>query len=199
MNSRDLDQQQIVNGIKTLNSEVIDQFVDVYSGPLFSVIFNYTKNPYDTEEILQDTFLRIIKKIETFREESDIWFWMKRIAINYGIMWLREHRSRIEKTMWLEDMMPTFTKSGHFVHPVPDWSVDPEEMYSNAELLGRLYDAIQSLPFEYRVPLILKDIEGYSTKEIAATLGLKQPTTATRIHRARLAVREKLARYFEGG
>jgi RNA polymerase sigma-70 factor (ECF subfamily) len=76
--------------------------------------------------------------------------------------------------------------------------VDPEEVFLNSELAGELYDSVQSLPFEYRVPLILKDIEGYSIKQISSLLGLKEPTTKTRIHRARLFVREKLSHYFEG-
>lgn len=64
MNNRDLDQRQLVNGIKALNPRIIDQFVDQYSGPLFSVILNYAGNSYDAEEILQDTFMRAIKRIE---------------------------------------------------------------------------------------------------------------------------------------
>jgi RNA polymerase sigma-70 factor (ECF subfamily) len=197
MKPKELDQQQIVEGLKNLDPNVIDDFVDQYSRPLFGVILNYTKNPSDAEEILQDTLLKIIKKIETFREESDIWPWMRRIAINNGIMWLRKHRARQERTTQIEDLLPTFSKDGEFDHPIYGWSVDPEEVYLNSELAAELYDAVQSLPFEYRVPLVLKDIEGYSIKQISSLLGLKEPTTKTRIHRARLFVREKLSKYFE--
>ncbi|MEJ2077517.1 MAG: sigma factor [Acidobacteriota bacterium] len=80
MKSNELDQQQIVEGLKALDPAVIDDFVDQYSRPLFGVILNYTRNPSDAEEILQDTLLKIIKKIETFREESDIWPWMHVVA-----------------------------------------------------------------------------------------------------------------------
>jgi RNA polymerase sigma-70 factor (ECF subfamily) len=199
MKPKELDQREIVDGLRTLDSDVIDDFVDQYSRPLFGVILNYTKNPSDAEEILQDTLLKIIKKIETFREESDIWPWMRRIAINNGIMWLRKHRTRNERTTQLEELMPRFSRDGEFDSPVYGWTVDPEEVFLNSELAGELYEAVQSLPFEYRVPLVLKDIEGYSIKQISSLLGLKEPTTKTRIHRARLFVREKLARYFEGG
>lgn len=197
MKTNELDQQQIVEGLKALNSEVIDDFVDQYSRPLFGVILNYTRNPSDAEEILQDTLLKIIKKIETFREESDIWPWMRRIAINNGIMWLRKHRSKQERTTALEDLLPRFSRDGEFENAVNGWSVDPEEVYLNSELAGELYEAVQSLPFEYRIPLILKDIEGYSIKQISSLLALKEPTTKTRIHRARLSVRERLSHYFE--
>ncbi len=193
MDSRNLDQEHLVNSLKTLNPEVLPQFVDHYSGPLFRVILTYTKNASDAEEILQDTFFRVIRKIETFRGESDIWFWMKKIAVNNGLMWLRRHRARTERTICLEEMTPTNAKIGDFAHQVDGWSGDPEDVYSKSELGEKLCDAIKALPLEYRVPLVLKDIEGYSSKEIAALLGLKQPTTNTRIHRARLAIRKKLA------
>jgi RNA polymerase sigma-70 factor (ECF subfamily) len=197
MKSKELDQQKIVEGLKALDSNVIDDFVDHYSRPLFGVILNYTKNPSDAEEILQDTLLKVIRKIETFREESDIWPWMRRIAINNGIMWLRKHRSKQERTTQLDDLLPNFSRDGEFESAVYGWSVDPEEVYLNSELASELYEAVQSLTFEYRVPLVLKDIEGYSIKQISSLLGLKEPTTKTRIHRARLFVREKLAHYFE--
>jgi RNA polymerase sigma-70 factor (ECF subfamily) len=197
MKTKELGQHQIVEGLKALDADIIDDFVDQYSRPLFGVILNYTKNPSDAEEILQDTLLKIIKKIETFREESDIWPWMRRIAINNGIMWLRKHRDKRERTTQLEEMMPKFSKDGEFDYPIFGWSVDPEEVYLNSELAGELYEAVQSLPFEYRAPLILKDIEGYSIKQISSLLGLKEPTTKTRIHRARLFVRERLAHYCE--
>ena len=198
MKVRELDQRQIVEGLKALDTDIIDDFVDQYSRPLFGVILNYTKNPSDAEEILQDTLLKIIKKIETFREESDIWPWMRRIAINNGIMWLRKHRAKQDRTTQLEDLLPKFSRDGEFDSPIYGWTVDPEEVYLNSELAGELYEAVQSLPYEYRVPLVLKDIEGYSIKQISSLLALKEPTTKTRIHRARLFVRERLAQYFEG-
>ncbi len=199
MTIREIDQQQIVDGLKKRDSGTIDDFVHQFSRPLFGVILNYTKNPSDAEEILQDTFLKIIRKIETFRQEGDIWPWIKRIAINNSIMWLRKNRASREREMQLTDTGPQFMTDGQFRRPSFGWSVDPEEVMLNTELAGELYEAIQSLPLDYRMPLVLRDIEGFSIKQISSLLGLKEPTTKTRIHRARLFVREKLARYFEDG
>ncbi len=193
-----VDEQQIVEGLKNENVQVINHFVSQYSRPLFGVILNYTKDPSDAEEILQETLLKIIRKIETFRQESHIWPWMKRIAINNCIMWLRKHRTTREREVQMEESLPLFGQDGNHHSLVMDWPVDPEEVMLNTELSGQLYDAVQSLPYEYRVPLVLRDIEGYSIKNIASLLGLKEATAKTRIHRARLFVREKLSNYFEG-
>ena len=195
MRTSELEQDDLIEGLKSRNTQVIDDFVDQFSRPLFGLILNYTKNPSDAEEILQDTLLRIIRKIDTFRQESNIWSWMKKIAVNNCIMWLRKHRRMRE--IQLDDWMPRFRDDGELEYPVFSWSGDPEEVILNQELSRHLYDAIHSLPFEYRAPLVLRDIDGYPIRQISSLLGLKEATTKTRIHRARLFVREKLAHYFE--
>lgn len=197
MAARTVDEHHMVAGLKELKSDVIDAFVQQYSRPLFGVILNYTKDPSDAEEILQETLLKIVHKIRTFRGESHLWPWIKRIAINNSIMWLRKRRNAREREIQLEDTMPHFTRNGHHETLVLDWPVDPEEVMLNSELSSQLYEAVQSLPYRYRIPLVLRDIEGYSIKNIASLLALKEATTKTRIHRARLFVRQKLSDYFE--
>lgn len=198
MTTKTLEPDEIVAGLKRNDPAAVDEFVRQYSRSLFGVILNYTRNPSDAEEILQDTLLKIIAKIETFRAESDIWPWVKRIAINNSIMWLRKHSRRQAQTSSLDEVLPHFSNDGEFEQAISGWSVNPEDVLLNSEMGEELYEAVQSLPAEYRMPLVLKDIEGFSIKEIAAVLNLKEATTKTRIHRARLFLRDKLARYLEG-
>ena len=198
MKVKGLDQLEIVKGLKKLDVEALDELVSQFSRPLFGIILNYTRNPADAEEILQDTFLKVIRKIDTLRQESQIWPWMKRIAINNSIMWLRKQQAWKERATGLDNFLPRFARDGQHQRPTTDWAFNPEEIVLNKELTTRLYDAIHALPFQYRAPLVLKDIEGYSIREISSLLGLKEPTTKTRIHRARLFVREKLGEYLEG-
>ncbi len=193
------DERAIIDGLKRHDDLVVDDFVNRYSKPLFGVILNYLKDPADAEEVLQETLLKVVRKIGTFRKESHLWPWMKRIAINNCIMWLRKHRNAREREVQMEEELPQFNRDGYHKTLINDWPVDPESVALNSELSRRLYDAIQSLSREYRVPLVLRDVEGYSIREIAGLLDLKEATTKTRIHRARLFVREKLSRYFEGG
>ena len=198
MKTSQLEQHQIIKGLKNHDTATIDDFIQQFSRPLFGVILNYTKNPSDAEEILQDTLLKVIRKIDTFREESNIWPWIKRIAINNSIMWLRKQRNTRRREVQLEEFTPQFSEDGYYEQPIFNWPLDPENIVLNSELAGQLYDGIQSLPFEYRTPLVLRDIEGYPVKQIASLLGLKEATAKTRIHRARLFLREKLVKYFEG-
>jgi len=199
MKEDEIPQEIVLKGLENKDPGTIDRFIKQYSRPLFGVILNYTKNPADAEEILQDTFLKIINKIDTFREGSPLWPWMRRIAINNAIMWLRKNKPKQEKTLNIEDMTPAFTNQGEFRDPVFSWTLDPEDIFMNSELASELYNAIQSLPGEYRIPLILRDVEGYSLKQISSLIQLKEPTTKTRIHRARSFVRERISKYLEGG
>ena len=140
MTTKELGQKQLIQGLKEADSEVIDDFIQQFSRPLFGVILNYTKNPPDAEEILQDTLLKVIRKIDTFREESDIWPWMKRIAINNSIMWLRKRRTRRGRELHLDEFAPTFSEDGHLHGSGFRWSVDPEDVILNAELADQLYE-----------------------------------------------------------
>ncbi|MBI4445480.1 MAG: RNA polymerase sigma factor [Acidobacteria bacterium] len=198
MKTKGMEQPQLVEGLRKLEDEAIDELVHQYSRPLFGVILNYTKNPQDAEEILQDTLVKIVRKIETFRDQGDIWPWIKRIAINNSIIWLRKNRATREHELRMDDHLPQFSADGQHSHPVFDWGVDPEQLLLNKEVGGLIYDAVQVLPFEYRAPLVLREIEGYSIREISALLGIKEAATKTRIHRARLFVRERLAKHFSG-
>ena len=198
MTDKGLDKSKMVEGLRRLEEKALDELVHQFSRPLFGVILNYTRNPADAEEILQDTLLKIIRKIDTLRDENQIVPWMKRIAINNSIMWLRKNRVRKERQVDLAPFLPHFGEDGQHRQPIVDWGLDPEEAILNKELAGRLYDAVHELPFEYRAPLVLRDIEGHSIREISSLLGLKEATTKTRIHRARLFLREKLGQYLEG-
>ena len=195
----EISQELVLEGLKKKDPVTVDKFIKQFSRPLFGVILNYTKNPADAEEILQDTFLKVINKIDTFREGSPLWPWMRRIAINNAIMWLRKNKPKQDRTLNLDDMEPVFTNQGEFKEPVFSWTMDPEDVFMNSELGSELYNAIQSLPVEYRLPLILRDVEGYSLKQISSLIQLKEPTTKTRIHRARSFVRERISKYMEGG
>ena len=84
----------------------------------------------------------------------------------------------------LEDIGPRFSEDGYYQGPVGSWPLDPEDVMLNSELSNNLYEAIQSLPFEYRMPMVLRDIEGYPIKQISSLLGLKEATAKTRVHRA---------------
>ena len=121
---------------------------------------------------------------------------MYRIATNAAYERLRSKRARPEVS--LESFPPLFDEEGWHAQPVIDWSDCLNDPGAIAETRGAIEQAINHLPTEYRTAIFLRDVEGLSNEEVAATLGLTVAAVKSRVHRARLVLRGQLARYFAG-
>ncbi len=147
--------------------------------------------PEDAEEALQDTFLSAYQHLREFRRDSRFTTWLTRIAINAALNKLRGQK----ETLSLD---ATDGSDQEFMPQLCDpWQEDPEHLYAKDEIRRIVQEAIQELPTDYRVVLVLRDISEMDTTQTAETLGLTIAATKSRLLRARLMVREKLAVRFE--
>jgi RNA polymerase sigma-70 factor (ECF subfamily) len=146
----------------------------------------------DTEEVVQDVFWTVYRKSKAFKGEAQFSTWLYRLTVNAALGRLR--RSKKKTTLEYDDFLPKFRKDGHhLVRPVVDWSESLEEKYARHEihiLLGKALDQLK--PVDKSI-VVLSDLEGLSDKETAAALGLTVSAVKTRLHRARLFLRGKLA------
>jgi RNA polymerase sigma-70 factor (ECF subfamily) len=154
------------------------------------------KNEQDAQDVVQETFLSMHLHLEGYRGDAPFWPWLRRIAANHALMRLRRRRRKPEISLEIE--RPTFDADGAHTREIKDISPLADEVQQDAELGARIREAIEALPEAYRIVLILADYEDRSMQEIASTLDLTVPNVKTRIHRARLAVREALQRYLSG-
>ena len=150
-----------------------------------------TGNGQDAEEVVQDAFWTVVRKIDTFRGESAFGSWLYRIVTNASYQKLRRRQSRRDE-LSLGDVLPLFDERGCHTAPVADWSPRADDPTIQVELRTALTAAIEELPAAYRTVLVLRDIEGRSHAEIAETLGLSVCVVKTRAHRARLFLRKQL-------
>jgi len=150
-----------------------------------------TGNGQDAEEVVQDAFWTVVRKIDTFRGESAFGSWLYRIVTNASYQKLRRRQSRRDE-LSLGDVLPLFDERGCHTAPVADWSPRADDPSIQVELRTALTAAIDELPAAYRTVLVLRDIEGRSHAEIAETLGLSVCVVKTRAHRARLFLRKQL-------
>jgi RNA polymerase sigma-70 factor (ECF subfamily) len=150
-----------------------------------------TGNGQDAEEVVQDAFWTVVRKIDTFRGESAFGSWLYRIVTNASYQKLRRRQSRRDE-LSLGDVLPLFDERGCHTAPVADWSPRADDPSIQVELRTALTAAIDELPAAYRTVLVLRDIEGRSHAEIAETLGLSVCVVKTRAHRARLFLRKRL-------
>src|SRR4030095_14699336 len=133
-----------------------------------------TGNEQDAEEVVQDAFWTVVRKIGTFRGESAFGSWFYRIVANAAYQKLRGRQSR-GRDLSLDEVLPSFDAQGRHVEPMVDWSARVDDPSVQTELRVALTSAIDELPPVARTVVVLRDVEGLSNLEIAEALGLSVP------------------------
>lgn len=150
------------------------------------------RNPHDAEEVLQDVALTLFQKAGTFRGKSAVSSWIYRIAVNASLMKLRQ-RPKVTMIPLAEELGPEMNEEGEMVEQVADWSNLPRDEMERKELVQKIEEAVEELPLEFRTAFVLRDVEGFSAEEARQILNLSLPALKSRLHRARLFLRKKLA------
>src|SRR5438270_10245735 len=187
------DELSLVRAAKAGSMEAFEQLIRRYDRNVFRIAQHITQNHEDAEDVVQDAFLKAYTNLPGFQEQSKFYTWLVRIAVNEALMKLR--RRRTGKLVSLDEDVKTEEDS--MPREVADWSPNPEQQYSQAELRDILGKTIQGLPPSFRTVFVLRDVEGLSTEETAEALGLSIPAVKSRLLRARLQLRERLNRYFK--
>jgi len=164
-----------------------------YDRNVFRIAQHITQNREDAEDVVQDAFLKAFQNLGQFQGQSKFYTWLVRIAVNEALMRLR--RRRPERTVSLDEDVKTEEDS--IPREVADWSPNPEQLYSQAELKDILSKTIQGLSPGFRTVFVLRDVEALSTEETAEALNLSIPAVKSRLLRARLQLRERLNKYFK--
>ncbi len=191
------DDEKIIEGLAKKKEWAVEALVDKYYGRIFNLAMSILRNESDAEEITQDVFMTVYEKIESFKGDSALYSWMYRICVNACLMRLRSKKR--SESVSIEDFMPVFTEEGRHASEVHDWSPEVERRVLNRELGDVLKQFIGELSEKYRVVLVLSDVEGLSNEETAQILGISVPAVKSRLHRARLYLRQRLDKYLKEG
>jgi RNA polymerase sigma-70 factor, ECF subfamily len=167
-----------------------------YAPRIFSIARRMLGNDADAEDVLQEVLLQVIRKLDTFRGESQLGTWLHRVTVNAALAHRekRANRQKHEVGEIIDDIAEVTPGA-----PVNRWSVSPEEPVLAAEQHEIIERAIKTLPEPFRDVYVLADVEGLPNSEIADMLKLSIPAVKSRLHRARLRMRDALAPHFEGG
>src|SRR5512141_1664674 len=187
------DEQVLVDAARGGDIGAFEQLVKRYDRNVFRIAQHITQNREDAEDVVQDAFLKAYTNLKQFQGQSKFYTWLVRIAVNEALMKLR--RRRPERMVSLDEDVKTEEDS--VPREVADWSPNPEQQYTQAELKEILSKTIQGLPPSFRTVFVLRDVEGLSTEETADALGLSVPAVKSRLLRARLQLRERLNKYFK--
>lgn len=153
----------------------------------------------DAEEVAQETLLKVFENAEQLREPEKIRSWVFRIAKNACLMKRRKSVFAPPQELSLDEFMPARSGDGDRTRiEIADWSTLPDGKAMRSEMRELLERAIRDLPEMYRTVVLLRDMEELSTQETAQILDVTEDVVKTRLHRARLAIRERLDEYLRG-
>lgn len=186
-----IDERLLVERLQAGDKAACAQCVELHSPGVYRLALRLMGDPAEAEDVVQETFLSAFKAIDNFQWRAGLTTWLYRITYNAALMRLRRPAAhQVSAELPAEDGET----------PIPeqlfDWCCLPEADFEAAEAKAELERAIQELPENWRMVFVLRELEGLSNEATAATLGLSPENVKTRLYRARLWLRERLAGYF---
>jgi RNA polymerase sigma-70 factor (ECF subfamily) len=191
---RNVADEDLVERLRTGATNALEILMERYASRVYRLAHGITGNEADAEEVVQDVFLTIFRKIHTFEGRSALGSWIYRIATNAALIKRRGRRD--DREVPLDLPFPAFLPDGHRAGDPAflkaDWSQTPEVDLLSKETREILHRAIANLPDQYRVVVVLRDVQGLSNEEVAEVVGESVACVKSRLHRARMVLREHL-------
>ena len=195
------DDRQLIRRLQMGDEEAVRELADRYSHRIFQMAMRHMKNREDAEEVTQDVLLKVYRKIGKFRGDAALSSWIYRITFNTAMSRLRTRRAEraadVERDRVLAQRKEDSASAATPRHPA-DWSHMPDEELLRRQLRDAVADALPQLPEIYRVPVVLRDIEGLTTEEASTRLRVKDQTLKSRLHRGRVMLRRQLDAFTTG-
>ena len=186
----------VLDGLRQGDITALERLMERHAARVYRVALGITRSAPDAEEVVQDVFASLVRAIDTYEGRSALATWLYRVAANAALAKRRGKRAQVE--VLLEDCLPTFREDGHRegdrAFLLADWSANPEEVLLTGESRRVLELALDRLPAHFRAVLVLRDVEDLSNEEAARLLGESVSSVKSRLHRARMALREQLTR-----
>jgi RNA polymerase sigma-70 factor, ECF subfamily len=176
------------------------ELVQRHQDRVYAIALHLLRDAGEAEEVVQETFLAALEKLGTFRGDAAFTTWLHRVTANAALMRLRRRRRSPETPAEqpAEELLPRFDATGRIdATPYHDWSKRADEQLSDRQIREAVERAVQNLPEDYRIVFLLRDVDGLGGEEMAALLGITVAAVKSRLHRARLVLRERLGHYLE--
>ena len=176
-NTENIDEQDLVERLQKGQQWAFNILVNTYQNRLLKVAYGITLDREDSMEIVQDVFISVFKNIRTFRQESSLATWLRKITINQCLNWKRKWKRRFKwdhKSIDSENSKNLFKENNN-----------PEMLYREKQSEKNIMTAIKKLPEKIRLVFVLNAFEGLSYEEISETLNIKKGTVSSRLHFAR--------------
>ncbi len=194
MNPLSLEEERLlVEKAKTGDKHSLAKLVEAYQEPIYHTALKMTKNREDAEDVLQETFVTMVEKLNQFRGDARLYTWLYRIAVNNVYK-----RTRITQKHEAMDIDDPDVQQIHG-QDLSEWPETQDLLGERQWLQDILADGLDNLPRKYRTVFILRDIQGLSTKETQEILNISESNVKVRLMRARHYLREQLSKSLEKG
>jgi RNA polymerase sigma-70 factor (ECF subfamily) len=185
-----LDDPRLLELVQTGDSNAFRLVMQRHNRRLYRVARGVLGDDAEAEDVVQETYVKAFENLRSFRGESSLATWLTRIVLNEALGRKRKHRPMRELSDL--DLLDEQGRSRLLVFPGGRGSSNPETEANRAEVRRLLERAIDDLPEAFRLVFVLRDIEQMSVEETAAQLKVRPETVKTRLHRARLLLRQAL-------
>jgi RNA polymerase sigma-70 factor, ECF subfamily len=193
--SENSDEELVRVFVEDHDEQAFNEIVNRYGDKIYRTALRITHNTSDAEDVLQKVFITLIEKLDTFHRESKFSTWLYRVAANASYIYLRDEKKH-KNEVSLEEYV-SHDEDGAFKGvEIKDWSDRPDEVLQSKEAMEIIEGAVNELPVAHRVVFHLRDVEGLTNHEVSKILGLPLPNVKSRVHRARLFLRDRLSDYF---
>jgi len=189
---RDLPDDELVRLAQGQDTKAFDELVARYRDRVYRLAFKILRHEDDAADALQDAFLSAYRGLKNFKAESTFSTWLYRVATNASLMRYRKRRDDQVSLEQSQSYMPDAEPLA-----IPDWSKQPLEELLDSETREVMEEGLRRLPEELRTVFVLRDEDGHSNAEVAEMLDLTVAAVKSRLHRARIALRDRLDRYFQ--
>lgn len=180
----------LLTAVRAGDPAALAALFDAHADRVYRLALGLLRDPAEAEDVVQETFLKAMTRLDQFEGRSRLDTWLYRVAYNASLDRLRRRPTDPLPEDDGDDAPALMPQS------LVEWSLTPENRLLDGEARAALDAAIQTLPEKLRAVFLLRDIEGLSGEETAEALGLQVGAVKVRLHRARLALRERLAAYF---
>lgn len=180
------DERALLDALQSGQEWAFEVLVRQYGARLLAVARRLTRNEEDAKDALQSAYLSAFRALDTFQGNCRLSTWLHRIVVNAALMKLRSRRRKPEHS--IEDLLPAFQDDGHHVEQFSEWAVPADQLIQQRETRETVRGCIEQLPDTYRTVLLLRDIEEFSTQEVAEMLSATPTAVKLRLHRARQAL-----------
>lgn len=181
-----VDDQALLTALRAGHERAFETMVRLYGGRLLAVARRFTRNEEDAQDVLQTAYLSAFRALNGFEGACQLSTWLHRIVVNTALMKLRSRRRKPEES--IDALLPAFQEDGHHVEQFSEWSTPADQLMERKQTRATVRACIEQLPENYRAVLILRDIEEFSTQEVARMLAMTPTAVKVRLHRARQAL-----------